>query len=54
MGMTDSQYKGILLDAKEDWEELLKLLAPLTDPEAEKAKTWARQQIAKIDEKLKL
>ena len=54
MGMTDSQYKELLLDAKEDWTELLKLLEPLDTPEAEKARVWARQKVEKIDEKLKM
>lgn len=54
MGMTDSQYKGMLMDEKESWMEMLKALEPLEGPDAEKAKAWARQQINKIDEKMKL
>ena len=50
--MTDSQYKGMLLDEKQDWEELLEFLE--NPPDVEKAKAWARQQVAKIDEKLKM
>ncbi len=53
-GMTDTQYKGVLLDAKQDWEELLKFLEEPETPDVEKAKAWARQQAAKIDEKLKM
>ena len=50
VGMTDSQYKGMLLDQLEDWQEILELAeeAGNTDIQAK-----AEKQIAKINEKLK-
>lgn len=50
MGMTNEQYKGMLLDELEVWNEILEM--------AEKANTEeiiskAKKQIAKINEKLK-
>ncbi len=51
VGMTDSQYKGMLLDQLENWQEILEL--------AEKSgnaliQEKAEKQIKKIEEKLKL
>lgn len=50
VGMTDSQYKGMLLDQLEDWQEVLELAkeAGNTDIQGK-----AEKQIAKINEKLK-
>lgn len=50
MGMTNEQYKGMLLDELEDWQEVLEL-AEENDDESVARK--ARKQIAKIDQKLK-
>ena len=48
-GMTDTQYKGMLLDELGDWEELLELVK-----EGDKAKIQAKaeRQITKINKKL--
>lgn len=50
MGMTDNQYKGMLLDQMEPWERILDMAkaAGNTDIQAE-----VEKQIAKINEKLK-
>ncbi len=54
MGMTNEQYKGMLLDELEDWQEVLKLAkAENADKVIEKVIEKAEQQIAKINEKLK-
>ena len=50
MGMTNEQYKGMLLDELEDWQEVLKLAKA---ENADKVIEKAEQQIAKINEKLK-
>lgn len=50
VGMTDGQYKGILLDQLEDWEEILELAVKAGNAEIQKK---AEKQIAKINEKLK-
>lgn len=50
VGMTDSQYKGMLLDQSEDWQEVLDLAIEAKNTEIQKK---AEQQIAKINEKLK-
>lgn len=50
MGMTNEQYKGLLLDELEDWEEV-KALAEEAGNEKVLAK--AEKQIRKINEKLK-
>ena len=50
MGMTNEQYKGMLLDALEVWQETLKLAQ---EEHAEKVIAKAEQQIAKINEKMK-
>lgn len=50
MGMTNEQYKGMLLDELEDWQEVLELA---TDEHNEKVIKKAEKQIAKINEKLK-
>ena len=51
MGMTDTQYKGILLEDLENWQEILEMVKEAGN---EKAVKKAEQQIAKINEKLKL
>ncbi len=50
MGMTNEQYKGMLLDELEDWKEILELAEK---DHAEDAVKKARKQIEKINEKLK-
>ncbi len=50
MGMTNEQYKGMLLDELEDWQEVLEL-AQETDNQ--KIIQKAEKQIRKINEKLK-
>lgn len=50
MGMTDNQYKGMLLDQLEDWQEILDLAVEAGNTEIRKK---AEKQIAKINEKLK-
>lgn len=50
MGMTNEQYKGMLLDELEDWQEVLELAREAND---EKVIRKAEKQIAKINEKLK-
>lgn len=50
MGMTNEQYKGMLLDELEDWQEVLELAE---EEHNEKVIRKAEKQIAKINEKLK-
>lgn len=50
MGMTNEQYKGLLLDQLEDWQEVLDLAKKNHDEDVIKKAT---QQIHKINEKLK-
>lgn len=50
MGMTNEQYKGMLLDELEDWQEVLELAE---EEHNEKVIKKAEKQIAKINEKLK-
>lgn len=50
MGMTNEQYKGILLDELEDWQEVLELAEEAGN---EKVIKKAEKQIKKINEKLK-
>ena len=50
MGMTDNQYKGMLLDELEDWQEVLELAR---EAQNEKIIKKAEKQIKKINEKLK-
>lgn len=50
VGMTDNQYKGMLLDQLEDWQEILDLAIEAENTEIRKK---AEKQIAKINEKLK-
>ena len=50
MGMTNEQYKGMLLDELEQWQEILDLARA---EGAEKTAAKAEKQIAKINEKLK-
>ena len=50
MGMTNEQYKGMLLDELEDWQEVLEI-AKETDND--KIIKKADKQIQKINEKLK-
>ena len=51
MGMTNEQYKGMLLDELEDWQEILNLAVKNNDSIDVIKK--AEKQIAKINEKLK-
>lgn len=50
MGMTNEQYKGMLLDELEDWQEIYELAEQSGD---EKILLKAQKQIKKINEKLK-
>ena len=50
VGMTNEQYKGMLLDELEDWEEVAELAVKNNDTDVQKK---AEKQIAKINEKLK-
>lgn len=50
VGMTDGQYKGMLLDELEDWQDVLEMAAKAGNTEIQKK---AEKQIAKINEKLK-
>lgn len=50
MGMTNEQYKGMLLDELENWQEVLELAKEAQDDKIVKK---AEKQIAKINEKLK-
>ena len=50
MGTTNEQYKGILLDELEDWQEVLELAE---EEHNEKVIKKAQKQIDKINEKLK-
>lgn len=50
MGMTNEQYKGMLLDELEDWQEVLELAKSANDT---KVIEKAERQIKKINEKLK-
>ena len=50
MGMTNEQYKGMLLDELEDWEEVLELAK---ESDNKKIIAKAQKQIEKINEKLK-
>ena len=50
MGMTNEQYKGMLLDELEDWQEVLELA---TEENNQKIINKAKKQIDKINEKLK-
>lgn len=44
--MTDNQYKGMLLDQLEDWQEILDLVIAAENTEIQKK---AEKQIAKIN-----
>ena len=50
MGMTNEQYKGILLDQMDVWEELLELAIAAGNTEIQKK---VEKQIVKIRKKLK-
>lgn len=50
MGMTNEQYKGMLLDQLEDWQEVLDLAIESKNAGIQKK---AEKQVAKINEKLK-
>lgn len=50
MGMTNEQYKGMLLDELEDWQEVFELAKKENSVEVMKK---AEKQIGKINEKLK-
>lgn len=51
MGMTDSQYKGMLMDQLEVWEEILEMAVKAGNAEIQKK---VEKQIAKTNEKLKV
>ncbi|MGN0136206.1 hypothetical protein [Anaerotignum sp.] len=50
MGMTNEQYKGMLLDLQEDWEEVKEMAEKSGNEEIKK---FAEKQLNKITEKLK-
>ena len=50
MGMTDNQYKGMLLEDLENWEEVLELAKKENNQSIIKK---AKKQIEKINNKLK-
>lgn len=50
VGMTNEQYKGMLLDELEDWQEVLEMAVASENAEIQKK---AEKQIAKINQKLK-
>jgi len=50
MGMTDNQYKGMLLEDLENWEEVLELAKEENNQNIIKK---AEKQIEKINNKLK-
>ena len=50
MGMTDAQYKGMLLDQLEVWKKANKMAVAV---DAKDLIELTEEQIAKIDEKLK-
>ena len=50
MCMTDNQYKGMLLDQLEDWQEVLDLAVKAGNTEIQEK---VEKQIRKINEKLK-
>lgn len=50
MGMTNEQYKGVLLDQLADLQRILKLVVKAGNTEAQDE---VESQIAKINEKLK-
>lgn len=49
-GMTDAQYKGLLLDKREIWKKYLELAIKAGDTDAQKE---AEKEIALLEEKLK-
>ena len=51
MGMTNEQYKGMLLDELEDWQEILELAQ---EEPNEKIIKKVQKKIDKINEKLKV
>lgn len=50
MGMTNEQYKDILLDQLDAWERILAILGKAVNTEVQEE---IERQIAKINEKLK-
>ncbi len=50
VGMTDNQYKGMLLDQLEGWQRILALVGKAEDAEIQEE---VEKQIATINEKLK-
>ena len=50
MGMTDNQYKGMLLDQLEDWQEVLDLAIKAGNTEIQEK---VEKQIRTITDKLK-
>ena len=49
-GMTDLQYKGMLLDQLNDWQDILELAVRADNSEIQKV---VKRKIAKINEKLR-
>lgn len=52
-GMTNAQYKGLLLDQLEDWEDVLAMAKESGNTKNEKIIEKATKQTAKINEKLR-
>lgn len=50
MGMTNEQYKGMLIDELADWKDILRLATKADNKEIIER---VEMQIAKIEEKLK-
>ena len=50
MGMTDNQYKGLLLDQLKDWKKILEMAIDAGNTDIQKE---VELQIAVINEKLK-
>lgn len=50
MGMTDNQYKGILLDQLKSWQEVLDMVIKAGNAEVQKK---VEMEIATLNEKLK-
>lgn len=50
MGMTDAQYKGMLIDQMDDWQKVLDMATKAGNADI---RAEAEKQIAKINEKLK-
>ena len=49
MGMTNEQYKGLLIDQRQAWQDLKRLLE---DGKEEEAREKVEKQLRNIEEKL--